>query len=252
MLSADEIKDRLSTEDVIRFMEYFGADIGLMTEEYITFTSICHGSNSHKFYYYPNTKSYHCYVCGSGTDIFTIAQQELNLTFNEAIEWVIDFFQLGKHKGFGRPKKVEHTPKIIKPKEINLNERLPSYSKSILNTFYDVSPIEWLREDISKNVMKLFGIKLDINTKSIIIPCKDMYNNLIGIRQRKLDEYAIENYGKYTVYTDLLSNIMYKFPSSKVLYGLYENFKKIQECKQVILFEGDFNEKKRIFKHPNK
>ena len=38
---------------------------------------------------------------------------------------------------------------------------------------------------------------------------------------------------------DQLSNITYKFPSSKVLYGLYENLKKIQECKQVCIFEGE-------------
>ena len=71
MLSADEIKDRLDTEDIIRFMEYFGADVGQMTEEYITFLSICHGSTSHKFYYYPQTKSFFCFVCGN-IDIFTI------------------------------------------------------------------------------------------------------------------------------------------------------------------------------------
>ena len=102
MLTADEIKQRLSTEDVIMFMEYFGADIGQMNDEYITFRSICHGSESHKFYYYPQTKSSHCFVCGSQADIFMIIQQELGLTFSESLEWAENFFQLGKTRGFGR------------------------------------------------------------------------------------------------------------------------------------------------------
>lgn len=238
MLTADEIKQRLSTDDVIRFMEYFGADIGQMTEEYITFTSICHGSDSHKFFYYPNTKSFWCWVCGS-VDIFTIVQQEEGLTFNESVEWVIDFFQLGKYKGFGRPKKVEHKPREIKRKEINVDEKLFEYQDSILNTFISIPPLEWIKEGIHPSIIKRFGIKIDINTMSIILPHRDLDGRLIGIRNRNLLESRIEKYGKYTPYTCPLSGIMYNHPLSKNLYGLYENKDNIIKKKKVIIFESE-------------
>lgn len=238
MLSADEIKDRLSTEDIIRFMEYFGADIGQMTEEYITFLSICHGSTSHKFYYYPQTKSFFCFVCGN-IDIFTIVQQEENLTFNESIEWVMNFFNLNKKAGFGRPKKVEHKPREMIKKEINIDERLPSYYESILNTFIDYKPIEWLKEGISKDVMDLFEVRYDINSHSIIIPCRDMFGSLVGIRTRNLDEKVIEEYGKYGLFTDSISKIPYKCLTGRLLYGLNINKDKIQETKMIVLVEGE-------------
>lgn len=238
MLTTEEIKNRLSTDDVIRLMEYFGADVGQLTEECVSFRSICHGSDSHKFYYYIQTKSFFCYVCGH-IDIFTIVQQELDLTFKESIEWVENFFQLGRHIGFGRPERPKYEPREIKKKEINLNERLPIYFESILNTFINYKPIEWIKEGISIETMNLFEIKFDINSNSIIIPIRDIYNSLVGIRCRNLDEETIELYGKYGVYTDSLSKIMYKCQTGKLLYGLNLNKDKIIECKKIIIVEGE-------------
>jgi DNA primase len=166
-------------------------------------------------------------------------QQELDLTFSESIEWVENFFQLGKHKGFGRPKKIEHKPREIKKKEIDINEKLPQYNESILNTFYDYKPIEWLNEGISKETMDLFGIKFDINTNAIIIPHRDMDGRLIGIRCRNLSEDRIEQYGKYIPYTDIFSNITYKHKITMNLYGLYENKDNIIKKKTAILFESE-------------
>lgn len=238
MLTTEEIKNRLNTDDVIRLMEYFGADVGVMTEEYISFRSICHGSDSHKFHYYIQTKSFFCYVCGH-IDIFTIVQQELDLTFREAVEWVENFFHLGKQIGFGRKERPKLEPREIKKKEINLNERLPIYSESILNTFIDYKPLEWLYEGISIEAMDLFGIRFDINSNSIIIPVRDTYGSLVGIRNRNLDKDIIELYGKYGVYTDPLSKIMYKCQTGKLLYGLHLNKDKIMECKKIIIVEGE-------------
>ena len=238
MLTADEIKQRLSTEDVIMLMEYFGSDIGQMNDEYITFRSICHGSESHKFYFYHQTKSFFCYVCGN-IDIFSIIQQELDLTFSESLEWAENFFQLGKHRGFGRKERPKYEPREVKQKEIDVTEQLPMYNKSILNTFYDIPIDDWIKEDISIETLKQFEIKFDINSNSIVIPCYDMNDRLVGIRVRNLSEENIERYGKYVPLTDALSGIIYKFPTGKVLYGLNQNKKKIIESKQIIIFEGE-------------
>ena len=201
-LSIEELKDKIDESMIIELMEYWGAEVFQENEEYIIYSGICHGNpESRKLYLYRSSLSFFCYSnCGS-MDIIALTQQIEGLSLGDAIQWLTDFFKLDNKHIFGRPKRIKHMPKIIKPKEINLNEKLPCYNGSILNTFIDTPPIEWLIEGIGSNVMKQFGIKIDLNSKSIIIPCRDVYGNLVGVRQRNLDEQAIENFGKYTVYT---------------------------------------------------
>lgn len=239
-MNVDELKNRLSTDDIIRIMEYLGADIGTMTEEFITFTSLCHNSDTHKFYYYPQTMSTYCFVCGN-VDVITIVQQELGLAFHEAMKWICEFCNIpdGVQHKFGRPKKVEYVPREVKKKEVNLSEQLPMYSKSILNTFYDIPIVEWINEGIDYEILKMYDIKFDINTNSIIIPHYDINNRLIGIRCRNLDEFAIEKYGKYIPYRDVLGGTMFNHKIGNNLYGLSLNKNKIQEFKKIILVESE-------------
>jgi DNA primase len=172
-------------------------------------------------------------------DQISIVQEQEGLDFNQAIEWLMDFFQLGRHRGFGRPKKIEHKPREIKQKEIDVTEQLPQYNESILNTFYDIPIDDWMEEGISAETLKQFGIKFDISSNSIVVPCYDMNDRLVGIRVRNLSEENIERYGKYVPLTDSLSGITYKFPTGKVLYGLNQNKEKIIESKQCVIFEGE-------------
>ena len=240
MLTSEELKKRIDKNMVLGLMEFFGIVPFSENEEYIIFPTCCHSSCSPKLYYYIETNSFYCWSqCGGQVDIISIVQEQEGLEFQEAIEWLINFFQLGKHKGFGRPKKIEHKPREIKKKEIDVNEKLPQYNESILNTFYDIPIIEWLNEGISKETMDLFGIKFDINTNSIIISVKDINGGLVGIRQRNLDTEIIERYGKYIIYTDSISKIMYKFSSGKVLYGLNLNKDKIIKEKKIAICEGE-------------
>ena len=239
MLTIEELKSRLTVENSIELLEYYGAEIKSENEEYIVFSSICHYSHSPKLYLYKTTNSLYCWSQCGGIDLISIVQDEENLDFQEAIEFLIDFFQLNyKHK-FGRPPKVERKPREIKKKEINFDEKLPVKQSSILNTFYNIPPLEWIKEGISPDAMRLFGIKYDISTKSIIIPHKDVDGNIVGIRCRNLDEGRIEKFGKYTPYTDQLSGIMYNHRLSMALYGLCEKKENIINKKNVIVFESE-------------
>ena len=239
-LSIEELKDKIDESMIIELMEYWGAEVFQENEEYIIYSGICHGNpESRKLYLYRSSLSFFCYSNCGNMDIIALTQQIEGLSLGEAIQWLTDFFKLDNKHIFGRPKRIKHMPKIIKPKEINLNEKLPCYNGSILNTFIKYYPIEWLSEGISKEAMDLFKIKFDINTRSIIIPHRDFNGSLIGIRMRNLSEDVIENYGKYMPYTDVLSGITYKHPLSKNLYGLYENKKNIIDKKRVIIFESE-------------
>ena len=238
-MEVSELKSRLTVENTIELLEYFGAEIKSENEEYIVWSAICHNSSKGKLYLYKATNSLYCWSQCGGIDVIHIVQQEEDLNFQEAIQWLVDFFQLDYKHGFGKPPKLEHKPREIKKKEVNLDEKLPIYQESILNTFYDIPPLEWIKEGISIEIMQQFGIKYDINTQSIIIPHRDSDGNLVGIRCRNLLEDIIERYGKYLPYTCPLSNITYNHKLSMCLYGLYENKDNITNRKKAIIFESE-------------
>lgn len=235
-INAQELKSRLTIDNTIQLLEYFGAELRKETNEYYVFSSFCHGSDSSKLHLYKETNTLHCFVC-SNIDQISIVQDQEGLSFQEAIDWIEDFFQLGKHQ-WGRPK-VQYIPKEIVKPEIDVTEKLKTYNPSILNTFIDYQPIEWLQEGISEEVMKKFGIRFDIDSNAIIIPVKDQQDNLVGIRCRNLNEDTIDKYGKYGIYTDYQSGISYRCTTGKLLYGLNVNMKKIIERKRIIIVEGE-------------
>ena len=235
-IDAQELKSRLTIDNTIQLLEYYGAELRKETESYYVFSSFCHNSNSSKLHVYKSSNTLHCFVCGN-LDILSIIQDQEGLSLPEAIEWAENFFQLNKHQ-WGRPK-IQYTPKEIVKPEIDVTEKLKTYNPSILNTFIDYQPIEWLQEGISEEVMKMFGIKFDIENNCIIIPVRDQQNDLVGIRCRNLNEDTIDKYGKYGIYTDYQSGITYRCTTGKLLYGLNVNMKKIIERKRIIIAEGE-------------
>lgn len=157
--------------------------------------------NHPKLYFYIETKSWYCWShCGGNVDIFSIVMEQEGITFQESLKWVEKFFNLGENRGFGREFYVPPKREIIK-KPIDITEQLPYYEESILNTFSNKLPIEWLQEGMLEEILKQFEIKIDINTCSIIIPHRDLNGKLIGVRCRNLKEESIEKFGKYTPYT---------------------------------------------------
>ena len=227
----------MTIDHSIQLLEYYGFELRNETDEYYVFSSVCHQSNSSKVHLYKSTNTIFCFVCGN-IDLISIVQEQEGLAFQDAIDFIVNLFQLNK-KSFGRPERLEYKRKEIQQKEIDIKEKLPTYNNSILNTFVDYQPYEWVKEDISIDTMKQFEIKFNIESNAIIIPIRDDEDNLVGIRCRNLDEDKIERFGKYGVYTDVLSGISYKCLTGRLLYGLNKNKKKIMECKKIVIVEGE-------------
>ena len=51
-MNAQELINIITPSDILTLMNDLGADLVKETNEYFIFTSICHGSDSHKLYYY--------------------------------------------------------------------------------------------------------------------------------------------------------------------------------------------------------
>ena len=71
-LNKDEIKNSLSIDQIESLVAELGGEPRRQGDILICRT-ICHGGNSHKLYYYDNTKLFRCYTeCNNTFDIFEL------------------------------------------------------------------------------------------------------------------------------------------------------------------------------------
>ena len=156
-------------------------------------------------------------------------------------DWVSDIYNVILDCSNFRPGEGFTTPKYVSLKEKygkeNRHVTLPPFNEGALDTFIPYYAPEWLRDGITKEAMDKFGIKYSISQHKIIIPHRDVTGRLVGIRGRALNEWEIENVGKYMPVR--LEQTWYKHPLSMNLYGLYENKENIQKRKICFVAEGE-------------
>jgi hypothetical protein len=116
-------------------------------------------------------------------------------------------------------------------------KKLPVFNHGAMDTFVTYYAPEWLNDGITKDAMDKFNIKYSISQHKIIIPHYDVDGDLVGIRGRALNEWEIENVGKYMPVR--LEQTWYKHPLSMNLYGLYENKENIKKNRICYVFESE-------------
>ena len=174
--------------------------------------------------------------------LFDFVMTMNNCTFVESIQFLESYFHIGMNfqRGFGRPKREEIEIKPYVRKEVDFNEQLPEYDGSILNTFINYKPVEWIYEGISVETMEKYGIRYSIENNSIIIPHRDKDGRLVGIRERNLDKRQVEVLGrKYVPHTSFAHRLTYKHKLSMNAYGIDKNKEAISEYKKCIIFEAE-------------
>lgn len=174
--------------------------------------------------------------------LFDFVMTMNNCTFAESVQFLESYFHIGMNfqRGFGRPKREEIEVKPYVRKEVDFNEQLPEYDGSILNTFINYKPVEWIYEGISVETMEKYEIRYSIENNSIIIPHRDKDGRLVGIRERNLDRRQVEVLGrKYVPHTSFAHRLTYKHRLSMNTYGILQNKEAISEYKKCIIFEAE-------------
>jgi hypothetical protein len=257
------IKNSLSLEQVHSFLD----DLGSAPQQQgnvILNRTICHCGNSHKLYYYDNTKLFRCYTdCGGEAfDIYELTRKvksrenpkerytkEGNLYLDEwnlpeAIEFVAQYF------GFSPTERESEEFSIVLNdwKVLNNYDRIENISnetqKVELKTYDSVilanlpRPIiqPWIDEGITQEVMNSRGICYDPKNCGIVIPHYDIEGRLIGIRERTLIKEN-EDKGKYR--PAFINRQLYNHPLSFNLYNLYYSKNNIKILKKAIIWEGE-------------
>lgn len=249
----DKIKSALSEDDIFRITEHLGGE-PTKTSEGIILRTICHNGphgGSEKLYYYHNTGLFNCYTgCGS-MDIFELvtrvkkAETDTQLTFYQSMDFVAKFFNLdgveGERNLLNLP--IKNDMQILSDYKLLLNEKAKLvleykiYNDALLHHLSFVAPAAWVREGIGIEAMKKYGIKYYGTDHKIVIPHYNLQNDLIGIRGRTMIEADAVLYGKYMPLK--VGNVMYNHPLSHNLYGLNHNLENINQCKKLIIFEGE-------------
>lgn len=247
-MDAKRLLEVITIEQILVLMEDFGIDSKEgMSNGAIQFRTACHGGDSHKLYFYLDSKQFHCYThCGT-MNIIQLVQKLTGLDFYGAIRQICNRFGIpydGFKEGFEddeEPNLTSEEWKILnrikadkraeEPKEIKILD------EKILNHFYDIYHKSFINDGISIKTMKKYGIKLDVYEWRIIIPHRDIDGNLIAVRCRNLENYLVESGRKYMPIA--MENQILSAPTSQYLYGLDKNKDTIKRVKKVILLESE-------------
>lgn len=234
----------LTSAQIIEIISGLGASHYLENDSYIIFPTICHNedisSASMKLYYYKNTHLFHCYTeCNSSFSIYDLLKKFYEL-HDIPYDFISDiYFKLLNFSG------IDVDEESLRVKYRSQREKfqfktplVPEvYNPEILNIYYSCPIYEWMREGISLDVLRKYNIRFSIAQNKIIIPHYNLNNELIGIRGRALNQWEVDQYGKYMPVK--IEGRWYAHPLSINLYGLNFAAENIRKRKVAIIFEGE-------------
>lgn len=243
MINYQEIVENLEVEQVKRLLEELGADV-IEKDEYLMCSTICHNEDasqaSKKLYYYKNSHMFYCYTECGAMSIFKFLKHYYE-TRNIEYDWYQDVLQVVLTCSASTAREVVDARAYASRRseyEIQKQRRaLPTYPMGLLDCFTKKYPIEWLEDHISAAAMDKYNIKYSITQNKIIIPHFDASGALVGIRGRALNEWEIENLGKYMPVQ--IENKWYSHPLSLNLYGLNFNKDNILKYGICYVFESE-------------
>lgn len=180
-------------------------------------------------------------------DIFTLIMDIKSLSFSKAIKYTHKVLGL---KYYGIDTKSEKTEKVdilkvfkkaLKKYKDYYDEELKVLNEDITKEYEQIPYIEWVKEGILPTTQQIFGIGYSSKSNRVVIPHRywcGNENDYVGLIGRTL----IKNYDMFDIpkYFPL-----HKYPKSKNIYGLQENYKGIQEAGYVTVFEAEKSTLKR-------
>lgn len=239
-----QVKESIDLEDMFELLNYLQAEPQIFDDHIVALT-ICHDGDSHKLYYFDNTKLFRCFTHCGNFDIFELLQKTKGLSLNEAIYFVVNFFNLQTRIDNIDSTFLQDDWKVMRRwqeiSELTVNNDkivLPEYDNNILNFYPRPRIIDWESEFINKEVMDKMNICFDPISDSILIPHNDSDSRLVGIRSRTLVKDN-EIYGKYRPWKH--NDILYNHPLAFNLYGLDVAKNNIAVMKKAIVVESEFS-----------
>lgn len=191
-----------------------------------------HDERTGSFSVTPHKGVYYCFGCKKGGDIIDFCQDYLNMTYEQAINY------LGSEAGISTVKtKISPTVRYLrKSTRKRKNKQIPEphkiLDKSVLSDFERRKITKWIEEGIPQSIMDYYMVMYDKESNRIVYPVFDNSGNLINVKGRTLfDNYKDYNIPKYMNY----------YPVGDLDYFQAFCFKKkkiLDRSKEVIIFES--------------
>ena len=234
--------EKLTTQDYYNIMRKLGAE-----NRGDRFRTICHNIDGGKFNlaFNEDDKYFTCFSeCGCSYSLLSLVKKRRELlgqpcSTYQSMKWICE--QVGIDFNFKEEVKqvknnVYHWQGLLKYSTKNKNIiELKEYNDDILNRLDNFYYLDWIEYGISSKTLDKFEIKWYNYKQQIVIPCRDEYNKLIGIRIRNTNP---EEEIKYKP-LELLNGMTYKFPTNLFFYGENFNKKNIIRTKSVMLVEAE-------------
>ena len=255
-INKDKLVSSLTRDDIIHIITELGSPYKVDSQgNLLTSTFLCHGGDSPtKLVYYFNHEKdeterdrLKCYTCGDSYDIVELVirahrNQGMSMTYYKALKWIAHTTGKNVDDDYEEPKNDIQDMSWLTRIKRAINHKYEEtdtteISENILDIFAQYPWQPWTEENISYTAMNRFEIGYYGLNNSIIIPHRNAQGKLIGVRQRYLDEWDIENIGKYVPV-----QIEGKFLSHKLgneFYGLWVCKEQIKRVKSVVIVEAE-------------
>ena len=230
-MNASDVIESLSIETITQILAELGAEPVKETSDFLIFTSVCHGSNSHKLYLYKSSKTFHCFSHCGNMSLFDVVMRVKKCEFKDAFKYVKTFASGGIH-GFYKPYRKKSLEDII-------TEPLPLINKPFLFKMYSDNiklMKKWSDEGISEDALRKFNIRFDIKGNRMIIPHMNQDGQCVGIRVRNFNPKDVKRAKYMPLFYD---DNCYSHPLGSNLYGLNISKGNIKKYKKCVVFESE-------------
>ena len=169
------------------------------------------------------------YARGVYTDIFSFIAQERGVTFREVL------LSTKKILGLGDDWEPRGKRELFNGIYANIGKNAKPtstiYDESILNQYKKRCNLRFLKDHISLESQVKFGLMYSVEQQRIIIPIRDIFGNLAGVKSRRNYETDNPDDPKY----------VFECPTSKsmILYGAYENYSHLMNADKILIFESE-------------
>jgi len=166
---------------------------------------------------------------GYSGDIFSFIAQERGITFREVLLTTKKILGLDDH--WEPKKKASLFGGIYQSVGKNAKLELRTYDESILNQYPKQGNLRFLKDYISLESQMKFGLAYSIESQRILIPIRDIFGSLAGVKARRNYETDYEDDPKY----------IYEWPCQKslLLYGAHENYQHLMNADRIVIGESE-------------
>ena len=167
------------------------------------------------------------YARAINQDLFTYIINQRHIEFSEILNYVKKTLGISDYYDFFNKRGIfgGFYEKIRK----HSSSKMFTYDESILEKYNRIGNVRFLRDNISLEAQKVFGIRYDIESQGIVIPIRDQFGQIIGIKERF--NYEVED-GELKYFYEL------PCAASQTLYGYSQNYSYMTN-NRIYVFEAE-------------